>query len=305
MMATITYDSLEWYLIVTTFPGSQCVFLISKTNFKFLQWVETPPKQTNPKIVKRNNRVAIKIYKVKDYDQPTLNGKTPLKIHQVELQSPLLVSALKPILKDQGMFLEATEPATFSAPFKPLFFCYNKITELQKSIKKSGLLRDHLALLVGVMEQLFGSFMAHLKNLNATGLISYKLAWTYFPKDSMLFCDSVDCERICRVVDTNYECEQKTRLAINCEEIAFNGDTFAWNPTTVYIPPFGGNLPVTKLPHYPLSFHKNPGSVKERLTVRAKKALEYQELTYCEYSGVGLMPSACDIVKYNVSSQSF
>lgn len=27
-------------------------------------WVETPPKQTNPKVVKTNNRSAIKIYKV-------------------------------------------------------------------------------------------------------------------------------------------------------------------------------------------------------------------------------------------------
>jgi hypothetical protein len=199
------------------------------------------------------------------------------------------------------MFLETTEPAKFSAPFKPLFFCYDKITELQKSIKKNGLLKDHLALLVEVMEQLFGNFMNHLKNLNASGLISYKLAWTYFPKDSMLFCDSKDCERICRVVSTNYECGQQTRLAIHCEEIAFDGDTFAWKPTTVYIPPFGGNLPVTELPHYPLSFHEDPESVKERLTIRAKKALEYQELTYCEYSGIGLVPTSCGMARYNVS----
>ena len=30
-------------------------------------WVETPPKQTNPKVVKTNNRSAIKIYKVSHF----------------------------------------------------------------------------------------------------------------------------------------------------------------------------------------------------------------------------------------------
>ncbi|TVY73501.1 putative 26S proteasome regulatory subunit-like protein [Lachnellula suecica] len=268
-------------------------------------WVETPPKQTSPKVVKTNNRVAIKLYKIKDFEQPTINGKTPLKIHMVELQSPILVAALKPILKDEGMFLEVTEPAKFSSPFKPLFFCYDKITTLQKETKRDGLLKDHLTLLVTLMEELFGGFMSHLKNLNASGLISYKLAWTYFPKGSMLFCASKDCERICRVVSTNYECPPQStpRLAVSCEEIAFDGETFAWKPTTLHIPIFSGNQPVNELPNYPLSFHDDPESVKERLTIRAKKALEYQDLTYSEYSGIALMPTPCGMVKHNVTGR--
>jgi hypothetical protein len=140
-----------------------------------------------------------------------------------------------------------------------------------------------------------------LKSLNASGLISYKLAWTYFPKDSMLFCGSKDCERICRVVATNYEVQPAPRLAISCEEITFDGETFAWKPAALYIPAFGGNLPVIELPNYPLSFHEDPESVKERLVIRAKKALEYQELTYCEYSGIGLLPTQCGIARHNVS----
>ena len=142
--------------------------------------------------------------------------------------------------------------------------------------------------------------MTYLQNLNSSGLISYKLAWTYFPKDSMLFCDSKDCERVCRVIATNYECQPVPRLAISCEEIAFDGETFAWKPIMLSIPAFGGNLPVIELPNYPLSFHEDPQSIKERLVIRAKKALEYQELTYCEYSGIGLLPTQCGMARHNV-----
>ncbi|KAF4619100.1 hypothetical protein G7Y89_g14746 [Cudoniella acicularis] len=266
-------------------------------------WVETPPKQVSPKVAKANIRVAIKLYKVKDYEQPTLSGKTPLKIHMVEVQSPALVAALKPIVKEADMFLETTEPAKFAAPFKPLFFCYDQIMALQRQTKKDGLLKQHLGLLIEVMEELFGSFMSQLKNLNASGLISYKLAWTYFPKGTMLFCNSKDCERVCRVVSTDYQCQPYPRLAINCEEIAFDGETFAWKPIVRYNPAFAGNLPVTELANYPLSFHEDPESITERLTIRAIKALDYQELTYCEYTGVALLPTQCGVERHNVNGR--
>lgn len=264
-------------------------------------WVETPPKQLNEKIAKANNRVAIKIYKIKDHEQPTINGKTPLKIHEVELQSAILVAALKDIVRDEGLYLESTEVAKFQTPFKPLFFSYDKIMALVEKTKANGLLKEHLQLLVQVMEQMFGGFMAHLKNLNASGLISYKLAWTYFPKDTMLYCGTRDCERVCRVISTNYVIHPAPAMNIACEEIAFDGETFAWKPLSLAIPAFGGNLPVTDLPYYPLSFHEDEGGVKARLTVRAKKALEYQELTYCEYSGVALKVTGCGMQRHNVS----
>lgn len=271
------------------------------SNPNHYNWTETPPKQLNEKVARANNRVAIKIFKIKDHEQPTISGKTPLKIHSIEIQSAILVAALKDIVKDEGMYLETTESAKFQQPFKPLFFCYDKIMALYDKTKSGGVLKQHLKLLVQVMDEMFGSFMNHLKHLNASGLISYKLAWTYFRKDAMLFCPSTDSERIFRVVATSYVTHPVPHMLINCEEIGFDGETFAWRATSKQIPCFAGNLPVTELPVYPLEFHDDPEAVKERLTVRAKKALEYQELTYCEYTGVGLLKTQCGMQRHNVS----
>ncbi|RDL30841.1 uncharacterized protein BP5553_10186 [Venustampulla echinocandica] len=268
-----------------------------------INWVETPPKQLAEKKAKANTRVAIKIFKVKDHGQPTISGRTPLKIHMVELQSRVLVTALKPILKDAGMFVESTEPAKFSEPFKPLFFSYDKIMDLNARTKKDGPLKQHLDLLIQIMEELFGGFMTHLKNLKASGLISYKLAWTYLPKGTMLYCPSKDSDRVCRVVRTAYATGQCNYLEIAAEEIAFDGETFAWTPIDRQIPLFEGNLPITVLPVYPLSFHENPEDIIERLSRRAKKTIEYQELTYCEYTGVALQQIQQGFARHNVTGR--
>jgi len=266
----------------------------------YYDWVESPPKQLAKKVAKAHDRVAIKIFKVKDNDQETMSGRTPLKIHQVEIQSPILVAALKDIMKDENVFLETSETAKFKEPFKPLFFCHDKIISLFNNTAE-GTLRQNLKLLVQVMTDLFSGFMAKLKNLRSSGLISYQLAWTYFPRSSLIYSNSTECTRVCRVVDTDYECGKKPRLAISCEEIAFDGEKFAWRPTQLHISSFKGNLPVTALSNYPLNFHEGKEDVRARLTERAKKVLEYQDLKYCEYEGVALMNKSGSVKKHNVS----
>jgi hypothetical protein len=217
------------------------------------------------------------------------------------VQSAILVNALKDIVKDEGMHLETTETAKFNEPFKPLFFCYDKVLAMQKKKHQDKLLNEHAALLVQVMDELFGGFMSHLNHLKSSGLITYKLAWTYFPKDGLLYIPTSDSERICRIISTAYQGGQHPHLLVNCEEIAFDGETFAWMPSSVMIPPFDGNLPVRELPSYPLSFHEDPESVTKRLIARGKKVLNYQELTYCEYSGIGLKKTQCGMARHNVS----
>ena len=262
-------------------------------------WVETPPKQLKEKTARAYDRVAIKLYKIKDLEQNTIGGRTPLKIHSIEIQSPLLVTALKPIVKEVGVFLDEHDTAKFDEPFKPLFFCYDKIFALRDKATNDVVFKDHLALLTQLMIDVFGGIRKKLRSLQQSQLINFKLAWTYFPKGSILFCGAEDCERLFRVLDTAYVCDREgKRLEISCEHIVFTGVTFEWETTTLQIPAFGGNVPITSLPHYPLDFHPDVNSLKSRLANRGKNVLDYQGLEYREYTGTGL-DDRCK--KYNVS----
>lgn len=124
---------------------------------------------------------SIKIYNIKDHSQETIPGRTPLKIYALDLQSPILVHSLKDIVKDEYVFLETNETAKFKEPFKPLFFCYDKIMALYNSSETVGILKGHLHLLTTVMFEIFGPFMAHLKHLKASRLMSFELAGRTFP----------------------------------------------------------------------------------------------------------------------------
>ena len=246
------------------------------------------------------------MYKIKDLDKPVVSGRFSLKYHMVEIQSPLLVSALCPIVKDQDVHLDPSETAVFQYPFRALYFCSDKIMQSYKKQDDGPGLKQHLALLLKIMGDLFGNVHNQVKSLQASKLISFKLAWAYFLKDSMMYSPGKDCERIRKIVDTTYKLNSvgKPYLSIKCKEIVFDGETFIWQDDEVQIATFDGNKPIKELSHYPLSFHDDPKSVIDRLTARGQRVLDYQGLTYCEYEGLAIYEDDdIGIQKHNVSAR--
>ena len=278
------------------------------SNQNYFNWVETPPKQASQRIIALHNRVAIKVYKSNDKDKPVVNGRFALTYHMIDIQNPVLIECLKEIVVKESVHLEVSAIANFKTPFRALWFCYDDIIAAQKqasegSTLKDQMLKEQLSLLLRVMADIFGGVKKHLRSMQSSGLISYKLAWTYFRKDSIVYSPDKDCERLYKVVDTEYvQKECRKYMAINCKEITFDGETFVWKDRELEIDPFAGNKPVTELPHFPLSFHKNPEDVKARLAARGKLVLDYQGLKYCEYHGLGIHINGKNIERHNVSS---
>jgi hypothetical protein len=223
-------------------------------------------------------------------------------VHALEIQSPHIVAALKDIVKEEGVNLEVSETARFEEPFKPLFFCYDKIVCLSQSTP-DGIASQHLKLFVNVLTEIFGGLMHTLANLKKSRLISYSLAWTHFPRGSLVYSAASDCARVCKVVSTRYDSDAcaGNRLILECEEIAFDGEAFSSRPVGLRIPQFSGNLPVDQLPNFPFDFHPERQAMERRLKERAKKVLDYQELCYREYDGVAFFMHGGKGMKYNVS----
>jgi hypothetical protein len=154
-----------------------------------------------------------------------------------------------------------------------------------------------------VMAEIFANVRKPVKQLQASGLISYKLAWTYFPKDCIVYSPGKDCERIYKIVDTVSQTKPK-KLVVRAKEIVFDGSKFVWKDVQFCLPPWTGNKPIDELSHFPLEFHKDPESVQARLRERGKKVLDYQGLKYSSYTGLGLYVTDEGTEKHNVSSHS-
>jgi hypothetical protein len=269
-------------------------------------WVDYPPKQPSKSAIKAQNRAAIMLYKIRDTSKPVIAGRYTLKYQKMDIQSPGLVAALKDIVEKEEVYLEPTDIATFTEPFRALYFRSDDITALRKSTKPTDIaLESHLELLLRIMHDMFGETKNRVTRLQASGLVSFDIAWAYFPKDAFVYSHHRHYDSLAKVVDTVYQTDQqsgKAYLRLKCKMIVFNGETFIWKDQDLDISAFRGNKPITDMPHYPLRFHENPEEVKATLATRAKKVLDLQGLTYATYTGLAYYRVMCGMSKHNVRS---
>jgi hypothetical protein len=272
------------------------------SNATYFEWVDAPPRQVSKRVAKQNDRVAIKLYKTKDLSKPVLSGRFALKPYMMEIQSPILLAALRDIVAKEGIHLELSETLMVKEPFRALYFCHDEITALHRSTPDHSALKLQLQLLLKVMADIFVNVRKPVRQLQAAGLINFRLAWTYFPKDCIVYCPGKDAERLYKIVNTSYQCEPKPpRLMMEAREIAFDGSDYVWQKVAFGMSPWEGNKPVTELQYYPLEFHPDPESVKKRIGERGARVLDYQGLRYCMYTGLGIFEDERALEKHNVS----
>jgi len=274
----------------------------------FYEWVDYPPKQLSKSAAKAQDRVAIKVFKIKDKEKPAIMGRYPLRYHMLEVQNPLLVAALGEILKKQDMHLDLSENASFSYPFRELYFAYDDITAKCRDLddeKDGAALRPFLLLFIKLLDDIFQDTRTKLKQLREEGLVSFKLAWAYFPKKTTVISWGSNCELLVKADDASYKpigmgCQV---LAIKGKVLRFNGTGFQWEDYELDIPEFCGNKPITELPVYPLEFYKEKDDIVERLTARGRKVLDHQGLTYVNYQGIAVHTEGKNVSKHNVDGR--
>jgi hypothetical protein len=270
-------------------------------------WVDYPPKQLSKSAARAQDRVAIKVFKVKDTTKAVISGRSSLRYHMIEVQNPQLVAALVDILKKQDVHLSASDNATFTYPFQELYFGYDDIVAKHRALDETDPahpLKPFLLLLIRLLDDVFSDTRAKLRALRADGLVSFKLAWIFFPKNTTVIAWGNNCELLCKVTDTAYHCAGgKEILTIRSEVLRFDGRGFQWEDYAINLPRFAGHRPVTDLPAYPLEFHDGPEDMRTRLAARGRKVLDCQGLTYVNYSGIAIHHEGKSTQKHNVDGR--
>ncbi|CAK7227073.1 hypothetical protein SBRCBS47491_006445 [Sporothrix bragantina] len=263
----------------------------------FYNWQDYPPRQQSKSAAKVQDRVAIKLYKIKDKTKPVIGGRFVMKFYQIDIQNPLLVATLAPILREREDYhLDPEETATFNAPFRPLYFSYDAIVARLRSLQPQTVpadaaLQPFLKLLVCVLDELFAEVRAKRKGLIERGLLSYDLAWTYFPRNAVVRSHGANSDVLSRVVDTAYVKSMTTEtLNIRIQVLRFNGEAFIWDRQELKIPSFSGNRPIIEFDHCPMIHlpEDEQEALKTRLAERGRLVLDCQGLAYRSYTGVGM-----------------
>jgi len=268
----------------------------------YIDWQDYPPRQISKSAAKAQDRVAIKVYKVKDKDKPVISGRFALCYHRIDIQNPLLIAALEPILKKEDVHLDANEVAVFNAPFRSLFFSYDEIAEKHRALATDDPLWPFTNLLLRVLDDVFLEVRAKRRQLIPKGLLSFQHAWSYYQRGAVVVSHGVNCDVLTKVIDTTYQkvTEGLTKLRIHTKELNFNGEAFVWEEQFLDIMPFQGNRPVAELRHYPLEFHTDPAGMQERMRKRGTMVLNYQGLHYALYNGIAIHQAGQAMQKHNV-----
>ncbi|KAH7472882.1 hypothetical protein FOMA001_g12112 [Fusarium oxysporum f. sp. matthiolae] len=264
-------------------------------------WQDFPPKQVSKAIAKARDRVAIKVYKIKDIQKGAISNRYPLKYHQIDVQNPLLVSAIEPILKKENLHLDVHDTAVFKEPFRPLWFCQDEIRDLYRNTKQDDPLKGYLQLFLRVLDEIFRDLKIKRRNLLDKDLIDFRTAWTLFPRDSTAYSYGMNSEFIAKVDGTEYDTNEGVmQLVLTAKVMAFNGEEFIWRKKSLTINEFAGNKPIRDLRHYPFERHPEKDAIEQRLVSRGRKVLDLQGLTYCSYNGIALHPGESGVEKHNV-----
>lgn len=269
-----------------------------KSKGTYFNWVDYPPRQLSKSAARTEEDVAIRVHKIIDRSKPAISGCPSLIHHQIVVRNPLLVAAVAEVLKEQEVCMDASDSLEFNYPFRTLFFGYDAFVAKYATLAKADPLNEFLLLLIRLLDEVFAPTRAKLASLKAEGLVSFDMAWAFFPKDTNLVSLGSNCDRLTKVVVTMYALEPEPVMTIAAKTLRFHGEEFVWDEVKFEIPKFAGHKPITELGHYPLEFYEDAESLKQRFTQRGRKALDYQGITYCNYRGMAVTG---DMERLNVS----
>ena len=275
-----------------------------RSNNNCYNWVEKPPAQIRETTRRNHSKVAIQAYKIKDHGSlNTVGGITPLKFHSLKIQSPFIIDACRTIFEEAGMLLPENEPIVFDDPFPQLYFTKNKIERLVKKYEPKSDTQEHLKLFVSLLKEVFGDTAARVSKLMAKNIMSFRDAWTLFPRGSIVYSEIHGQARLFKLSEITLGRSQQgcSFWKLSCDYVRFDGTKFGVSTENLEIPMYGGNCLITDLKVYPVRFCKEK-DILERLEKRGEKVVEYQDVSYKEYAGIAV--PAAGTGKRNVSHHS-
>jgi hypothetical protein len=235
--------------------------------------------------------------------RPGHGGKKKFEIDSIVIQSPLLKNVLNTVLKGFPGVTPGLSPLTFAPPFKPLFYRWDALVEAVRD-EENPTTKKHLDLFFSIVEPELKDTIKVRDEFVAHGVVTFQHIWTIFQAGTMIFTTQDDQECAYKLIDS-MEVQTNCRkfYQLECENIDWDGQKFGKNTRNLMIPCFSGTHPISELNAFPLDYHPDQKSVRERLLDRGRRFEQLRGQHYKMYKGVALgKPMWGRKTKYNVSA---
>ncbi|KAI9764600.1 MAG: hypothetical protein M1840_008329 [Geoglossum simile] len=263
-------------------------------------WADKMPKQIpEPTDTPENAQFALVLKQ-----RPGHGGRKKLETDSIIIQSPLLKNVLNTVLKDFPGVTPGLSPLTFTPPFKPLFHRWDALVEAVRD-EENPATKKHLDLFFSIVEPELKETIRVRDDFVAHGVVTFQHIWTIFQAGTMIFTTQDDQECAYKL---NNSTEVQTNCGkfyqLECENIDWDGQKFGKNTQNLMIPYFPGTHPISELNAFPLDYHPDQKSVKERLLDRGRRFEQLRGQHYKTYKGVALgKPMWGRKTKYNINGR--
>lgn len=203
-------------------------------------------------------------------------------IDSFTINCPHMRAILSQSLAKYQDFDPELEAWTFTPPYKPLVHRWERVQSLHQELKETS---DEPAKvkaadeLVKFLEPLLSPWLDAWNTTQVTKKITHGMLWQIFPPGELVTTKFWGVDTICRVTEFHSS-------GVTVEYVDWNGKRCGFETTKIGIPYFFGQLWVTSLPVYPLSFLDNPDEFKEKMMDRGRRFQQLRGFHYRTYSGV-------------------
>ena len=220
------------------------------------------------------------------------DGSSALKLHSIQVQSPLIKQLLGCVFENYPGIKTSLKKLKFFAPFREYFYRWE---EFEKASKKSKdeLQAAHFKLLFDIISAEIRPHIEEVTDLVKNEVISFAYLWAIFRPDMDVYSLVDGHHRLYRMKSAKYvELPGGTQLfQLSCQFVDTDGTNFGYNTTTLSIGQFADVVPIVALTVIPAHFTPDIDSIKTQLVQRGKKFESLNGCHYKAYSGDYILAS--------------
>lgn len=256
--------------------------------------LEDPPENAE------SEQYALLIRNKKCYD-----GRKKLEMHSLVVQSNKLKNLLGQVFKWYPGLMTNLEKVKFSPPFEPFVHRWEQFAKAREE-ETDEVTKKHVELLWGILEAELHDEIREKNDHVANGVVSFDKIWTIFEPGVHIFGkDEAGNERVYRLKEGHYaqnEC-LGTYYHLNVEYVDFDGNRFGVGTKAIPVTAFAGTHDITGLQAFPLNFHPEAESVRERVTERGHIFEQLKGYHFKHYEGLALEFGRFGKIRHNINSR--
>lgn len=166
---------------------------------------------------------------------------------------------------------------------------------------------QHLSILVDYINTDYAPIRKVQYPLIAHSEITFELLWSLFVPNTLLYtiCEGSNEPR-CLKLDLGMEKEDPQRgkyFSLDCRYVDYDGKTFGQARAFLEISDFVGTRRIDNLPVFPLAYHDDEESIRDKLIARGRKFGEMKGMHYKYYKGLAFVKKKRELVRVNVQSR--